>query len=1269
MITKITTRPSVAPIAIFSWMQSIALAVLLSCGLAVHAADDAYEPNNVVGDAKALSVGSTNSLIANDDDWFSIQVTSPGVLHVNLTHASVVGAELNMVLWNSSSQIIATNWVSNGPEDIAYHVVLPGTYYVEVREIGVFDATYTLVVDRTVVTTGDDGSENNDSVATPTVVSANSLTSSLVAKDEDWFRIDVTRGPLTVAAEFSNTDPDLSLELYDASYNRLSHNLAGGGTRTSTGRSLSYDVPSAQTLYAVVFASSGAYAFRSTQTQYPVPGSDDAYESNNSKGAAATLAYGTYSSLVSLSNEDWYKLADAKPGMLRVRLDQAAYGITGAELNCTLEDGSGSIIGSNLQANAAEEFMVHIAVRGDYFIRVYPATGGNPYDYGYTLAVGDAYAYASDDAAEDDDRREQAYDLGTGTATGPDRKSYDDDWHKLKVHPGVLTLNLEFNPAQGDVQLEVYDTNYVRQYHALNSSGQVAGGRTLSFEVTTTTDYYITAFGRDGVQYRLTADSATIWMATFDAYGPVRSVPTVVYDLDSDGTKEILVGTSKALDAQLNEVRPAALLCLNADGTLRWAKILPGLTGADPHTGKTYTSSSIGGRPAVTDIDGDGNLDIVVGVGGDVEGEAGETVIGQPGDKGGVYALNASDGSIKWFKQSEDIIGGTSNTGDGVPDGVFSSPVVVDFDGDGTMDIVWGGWDQNIYAVHGSDGSALAGFTPALGAGGSAKPGIPMLDTVWATPAIADVNDDGNADILIGADITENTDAQTQTGGIFHVISQNGQQNVPGFDSAIGNANYVTLKGRFEEQTLWSSPEVADLDGDGKPEILYGTGNFFKDSRGKYIRVLRSDGTVYATLATQGRTYATPLVADLDGDGYPEVIACTVGDNQATNASGALSGYVHCWSQTGAVKWTTLATSFSGTANEPIFGSPLAVDLDGDGKLEVVFAQGAQLVVIGNDGVQMSSTSRRDMVFEFYKGSAAIDDIDADGRLDIICAGTNAAKNRAAVYRWRYGTSTTNGTNYRYARRQFAESSRPVIESWVRRFYTIALNRAADAGGLADWTRQLMNGTRGGGSVATGILFSQEFKNRNLTNAQFLNTLYQVMFNRAADTGGYNDWIAKLDAGMLREDVVNGFIYAREFSAQSERYRVPSYNGGSYRNNRVRQFVNRFYNELLGRYGDESGVADWTQQLVNGTATGKSIAEGFANSAEYQNKGTTDSQYIDHLYRTLFGRDADAGGKSYWLGQISGGASRATVLNGFIYGTEFSNLCSQYGIVAYPSSG
>ena len=42
-------------------------------------------------------------------------------------------------------------------------------------------------------------------------------------------------------------------------------------------------------------------------------------------------------------------------------------------------------------------------------------------------------------------------------------------------------------------------------------------------------------------------------------------------------------------------------------------------------------------------------------------------------------------------------------------------------------------------------------------------------------PVVTDLDKNGTFDILMSADITQNNDAGTNTGGIFHVLDSNGK--------------------------------------------------------------------------------------------------------------------------------------------------------------------------------------------------------------------------------------------------------------------------------------------------------------------------------------------------------------------------------------------------------------------------------------------------------------------------------------------------------------
>ncbi len=695
---------------------------------------------------------------------------------------------------------------------------------------------------------------------------------------------------------------------------------------------------------------------------------------------------------------------------------------------------------------------------------------------------------------EPNDTRATAYALSRGTYQ---ISGINDDWYKIAVNPGTVSFSM--TPKTGtDVNMILY-----------NEAGQVVGANFVNFgteafnwESNITGFVYLKVFPTASTvsDYSLTITTPLNSWARYLPFGPVTTASIALYDIDDDGRDEIFVGTSKLLDAQNNEILPAGLICLKDDGTIKWSVTFPAIAGPDSQTGKAYTSTSVSSAPAFSDVDGDGNIDIIVGVGADTSANI-PGISGQPGDKGGVYAVNRN-GQIMWFHQSLDIIGGASDTGDGRPDGVFGSPVVFDLDRDGTPEVIYNGWDQHVWILNGATGAV--------------KRSIHLLDTIWSTPRIADINGDGLFEILVSADITSNPDAGTTTGGIFHVISADGNQNLAGWNTPVGNPNYLTLRGKPEEQVLWSSPITADLDGDGTLEIIYGTGNFFHDQRGSYIRVWKHDGTLAYKLSTgSGRTFATPLVADINGDGRPEIIAAT------------LDGYLYAWNYLGQQIFAVNTVPFGGGTSEPIFSSPIAMDLDGDGKLEILYGQGAQLIVVSNTGQQLSSSTVDKNIFQYFTGSPAVGDLNHDGRLEIVSGGTDAGRTQGVVYHWDnpFGAAPNSFTEGRH---QFNQSQSH-LDRFVERFYTTILNRPAEPGGLHHWTDWLSNGVKTGAEVARGFIFSQEFMNRGLNNSDFIDVVYRAFFNRVADTPGKTYWVGQLNSGVSRYDVLNGFILSQEF--------------------------------------------------------------------------------------------------------------------------------------------
>ncbi len=116
---------------------------------------------------------------------------------------------------------------------------------------------------------------------------------------------------------------------------------------------------------------------------------------------------------------------------------------------------------------------------------------------------------------------------------------------------------------------------------------------------------------------------------------------------------------------------------------------------------------------------------------------------------------------------------------------------------------------------------------------------------------------------------------------------------------------------------------------------------------------------------------------------------------------------------------------------------------------------------------------------------------------------------------------------------------------------------------------------------------------------------------------------------------------------------------------KLRTFVRRFYVYCLMRDADSAGLSTWANNLKTGASTGGDVGSGFVLSNEFKARNLADGDFLDVLYRAFFDREADASGKEGWLTQLAAGTSRETVLDGFVHGQEFVNLCDQYGITPY----
>ena len=104
------------------------------------------------------------------------------------------------------------------------------------------------------------------------------------------------------------------------------------------------------------------------------------------------------------------------------------------------------------------------------------------------------------------------------------------------------------------------------------------------------------------------------------------------------------------------------------------------------------------------------------------------------------------------------------------------------------------------------------------------------------------------------------------------------------------------------------------------------------------------------------------------------------------------------------------------------------------------------------------------------------------------------------------------------------------ITRFVSRLYVNCLGRKFDGGGLEYWTRFLYTKERTPAEVARGFFYSRELAAMNLSNEEFVRRAYVTILDRNPEEKGQKYWVNKLNNGMSRADVVEGFLNSTEFT-------------------------------------------------------------------------------------------------------------------------------------------
>ena len=362
----------------------------------------------------------------------------------------------------------------------------------------------------------------------------------------------------------------------------------------------------------------------------------------------------------------------------------------------------------------------------------------------------------------------------------------------------------------------------------------------------------------------------------------------------------------------------------------------------------TDTAGSFFASPKLADINGDGNKEIVVG---------------------------SIDKNLYVYKSNGEILNGFPVK----TQGIIRSTAAIDLRKDGSSVIVFGSGDGNVYAVD-QKGDSLAGFPVSTG--------FPIK----TSPVISDINSDGQKEII--------------------VFSGDGSVYVYNYQAELFNGfpkRIQTTQDTYGSLIIMSSPAVADMDGDSAKEMVFCTidssitvldvlGNVRQGFPKKLNGIVYSspviskiDSDEYKIVITAGNTLyiidkrgninmekefssefiSSPVVVDIDNDGKAEIIAATIdGKILALSASGTISE-----------EWEFETVS-------EILSSPIIADVNGDDKLEILIGlMNGSIFVLTDDGqMDINSLEYFTSFSSWIISSLAIDDIDDNGKLDVVAA-------------------------------------------------------------------------------------------------------------------------------------------------------------------------------------------------------------------------------------------------------------------------------------------
>lgn len=392
-------------------------------------------------------------------------------------------------------------------------------------------------------------------------------------------------------------------------------------------------------------------------------------------------------------------------------------------------------------------------------------------------------------------------------------------------------------------------------------------------------------------------------------------------DVDQDGDYDLFWG----------DFFEAGLLYIENTGTCA----RPVLRGAPrPFPLRAPVATSGYNAPALGDADGDGDVDLVMGV------------------LGGAFNPNRTTvDNLHLFEQDDEggFTAATSRLLPALDVGSESLPALSDLDGDGDLDLLVANKIEPtstrtgaLYAFE-NTGSREA---PAFAARGAA-PGLP--DAYHYAPAFGDLDGDGDEDLLLG---------QWRDRVAYYRNDGPGPGLLPRWTLA-DSAAAVLTRGRN------TTPALGDLDRDGDLDLLVGEAsgvlNYYRNEGGPTAPRFQLVTDRFQEIDVGRRS--VPALIDLDGDGDLDLAVGTeasglrlflnegAADATALPAAAGAPARSRADRPVGAAADPLFVETSPFGPDVPAFATPAFADIDGDGDLDLVLGgAGGGLVVYRRAG-------------------------------------------------------------------------------------------------------------------------------------------------------------------------------------------------------------------------------------------------------------------------------------------------------------------------------